>query len=69
MNPLTNAVAGIGRFVYKWTQRIAKITKHRLLTKRKNILLFGEHNNPLYTALQRKLQPTWEITRIYTIPP
>lgn len=32
---------GIGQFFFKWSVRITKMTRHRLMTKRKNVLIFG----------------------------
>jgi hypothetical protein len=49
----------VGKTLYTWSIRVSKFFKHRLLTKRKNILIIGEDNTPLYLSLQPKLVKTW----------
>lgn len=66
---LVGTLSGIGKFFYKWSIRITKIFKHRMLTKRKSVLIFGEQNSDLYNKIFSKMQNNWDITRIYLHQP
>lgn len=59
----------IGRWGVAWSLRIAKFFKHRFLTKRKQILIIGQHQTPLATSLSPALAKTWQITRLHTHAP
>ena len=67
---LTKTFKGVGNFVVKWSVRLTKILKHRMMTKRKNILIFGEADSPLYQYLYSRMKNGFDITRIYSnLPP
>lgn len=65
---LRTSFLSIGNFFVRWSFRLTKYFKHRIMSKRKNILLFAEHDSKLYQQMHAALKNSWEITRIYTKP-
>jgi hypothetical protein len=63
---VAGSLQGVGNFVVRWSVRLTKIFKHRLMTKRKNILVFADHDSKLYQEMYKSMKNHWEITRIYT---
>ena len=68
-NSLVGVVKGIGSFVTRWSLRLVKMARHRLLTQRKSLLVVGEKEHPLYRSMFGAMHKHWEITLIHTIPP
>ena len=64
-NGLISVVRGIGSFVSRWSVRIVKYGRHRLLTQRKSLLVIGERENPLYRSMFDVMNKNWEITLIH----
>lgn len=54
----------IGRSMVSWSNRFVKFLRHRMLTQKKNILILGDEQSPIYTKLYPLLAKSWEIVHI-----
>lgn len=55
---------GLGRTLVSWSSRFGKFLKHRMLTQKKNILIIGDEESPIYMHLHPKIAKSWEIVHV-----
>ena len=60
----TNQLLRIGKSVVSWSNRFVKFIKHRMLTQKKNILIIGDEQSPIYIKLYPLIAKNWEIYHI-----
>lgn len=54
----------LGRSMVSWSNRFVKFLRHRMLTQKKNILILGDEQSPIYAKLYPQLAKSWEIVHI-----
>lgn len=59
-----NYVVRLGKSAVSWSHRFVKFVKHRMLTQRKNVLIIGDHESPIYLKLHPLIAKNWEIFHI-----
>jgi hypothetical protein len=60
----TRQLMGLGRSLVSWSHRFVKFLRHRMLTQKKNILILGDADSPIYIKLYPQLVNSWEIVHI-----
>jgi hypothetical protein len=69
-NAITTSLVRFGKSILSWSNRFVKFTKHRMLTHKKNILIIGDEDSPIYLKLYPLIAKNWEIVHIAeSMPP